>query len=283
MNTTKRYKVRRILKRSLLFLTTIALVLSAHSITFTTSSSTFTTSSWVAQAQTSHPFSGHVVVYVRNGDRWREAVITGYSSRYNSGATQPVWAYAIEYVDEQGGTERDVPSSRLRTIAEAQAQGLTDTVYDLTTQAGVDQMLEAHNQLRREVGVPDLIWSTELAELAQEWADVLISGPGLRHRPAAERDNGRIGENVSGSYWSAPGGALRSPRRAVQGWLEEKEDYDYASNTCASGKICGHYTQMVWAETTAVGCAVARNEDLTRDVWVCNYTPAGNIVGQRPY
>ncbi len=237
-----------------------------------------------AQAQASHPFEGHVVVYALSGDRWREAVITGFRSSYSSDQPQRLWTYSIQYVDDQGGDEASVDPSRLLTIEAAQAQGLTETVYDLTTQAGVDQMLAAHNQVRREVGVPELVWSESLAELAQDWADTLISDSGgLRHRPAAERDNGRIGENLSSSYWSAPGGALRSPQRAVQGWIDEKADYDYASNTCATGKVCGHYTQMVWADTTEVGCAVARNADLTQDVWVCNYAPMGNIVGQRPY
>ncbi|MEL6381760.1 MAG: CAP domain-containing protein [Cyanobacteria bacterium J06626_18] len=236
------------------------------------------------QAQASHPFEGHVVVYALSGDRWREAVITGFSSSYSSDQPQTVWTYSIQYVDDQGGKETSVTPSRLLTIEDAQAQGLTETVYDLTTQAGIDQMLAAHNQARREVGVPDLVWSEPLAELAQDWADTLISeSSGLRHRAAAERDNGRIGENLSSSYWSLAGGALRSPQRAIQGWIEEKADYDYASNTCAVGKVCGHYTQVVWADTTEVGCAVARNEDLTRDVWVCNYAPMGNIVGQRPY
>ncbi len=44
---------------------------------------------------------------------------------------------------------------------------------------------------------------------------------------------------------------------------------------------CGHYTQIVWRGTTTLGCAVARSS--FREVWVCEYSPAGNIVGQRPY
>ncbi|MBE7380604.1 MAG: hypothetical protein F6J95_004225 [Leptolyngbya sp. SIO1E4] len=262
------------------FLNVSLLLATASPIALLAGPSPFTPALSVAQAQMNHPFQGHTVVYVLSGDRWREATITGARSRF-SGREQ-TWAYTIDYVDDQGGSESGVDPSRMRTIEAAQAEALTDTVYDLTTQAGIDQMLAAHNQVRREVEVPDLVWSEDLAAFAQAWANVLLDEGGLRHRPASERDNGRIGENLSSS-WSSAGGVLSSPQRAVQGWAEEKTNYDYARNTCAPGKMCGHYTQMVWAETTEVGCAVARNEKATREVWVCNYTPAGNIIGQRPY
>lgn len=234
------------------------------------------------QAQVSHPFAGNPVVYVQSGDRWREAMIVRVNGRSSDGQ-DVTWVYTVEYLDDQGGRESAISPNRLRTIATAQAQGLTETVYDLTTQAGIDQMLEAHNQLRREVGVPEVTWSEELAAFAQTWANVLIREGGLRHRPAAERNNGQIGENLASIYSSAPGGAVRSPRQAVRGWAEEKAHYSYDSNSCTPGEECGHYTQMIWADTTEVGCAVARNEDATEEVWVCNYNPAGNIVGQRPY
>ncbi|HEY9889999.1 MAG TPA: CAP domain-containing protein, partial [Candidatus Obscuribacterales bacterium] len=146
-----------------------------------------------------------------------------------------------------------------------------------------EQMLAAHNAVRRTVGVSDLAWSAELATLAQDWAEVLLQSGQMRHRPASERDQGRIGENITSSQASGAGGALRHPQRAVKGWVDERADYDYATNPCTPGQVCGHYTQMVWADTDAVGCGVARNADQTREVWVCNYSPAGNFVGERPY
>jgi PadR family transcriptional regulator len=45
--------------------------------------------------------------------------------------------------------------------------------------------------------------------------------------------------------------------------------------------VCGHYTQIVWSNTREVGCGVAR--DSNREVWVCNYNPPGNWIGERPY
>src|ERR1700741_2518569 len=92
-------------------------------------------------------------------------------------------------------------------------------------------MLQAHNAVRSRVGVPPLIWSDQLAKVAQEWANHLLATHTFEHRP-----NDQFGEN---------------------------------------------YTQVVWAKTRAVGCAVAA--DQSQEVWVCNYAPPGNYVGYRPY
>lgn len=228
-----------------------------------------------------HPFQGHNLVYVQSNDQWREARILSYAWEITAGEAS--WYYTVRYLDAAGGTENNISAERMLTVEQAQAQGVTAIVYDVSTPAGIEQMLAAHNQIRRQVGVPDLTWSEELAALAQDWANYLLQENLFQHRPPSQRDGGKIGENLSSSVSSTPGAAIRSPHRAVQGWIEERQHYDYASNTCTSGEQCGHYTQMVWDDTREVGCAVARNETRTREVWVCNYTPGGNFVGQRPY
>ena len=130
-------------------------------------------------------------------------------------------------------------------------------------------MLDAHNAIRARVGVPPLVWSDQLAQVAQDWANHLIATGGFRHRP-----NNRYGENL----YSISGGTA-SPAQVVGYWAREARGYDIRSNTCSG--VCGHYTQIVWGTTRAVGCAVAT--DRRREVWVCNYDPPGNIVGYRPY
>jgi len=52
--------------------------------------------------------------------------------------------------------------------------------------------------------------------------------------------------------------------------------------------MCGHYTQVVWAKTRHVGCAIQDCSPLTGafsqgTYLVCNYGPAGNYVGQKPF
>lgn len=133
-------------------------------------------------------------------------------------------------------------------------------------------IVAAHNQARQAVGVPPLQWSADLAATAQRWADRL-RGEGCAMRHSTTRD---LGENLA---WS--GGAALTPAAVVALWVAERRDFDAARNTCAPGRVCGHYTQVVWSTTTHVGCAMAscgRNE-----IWVCNYTPAGNYIGRRPF
>jgi pathogenesis-related protein 1 len=130
-------------------------------------------------------------------------------------------------------------------------------------------MVQAHNSVRTQVGVPPLVWSDQLASVAQEWANHLLATRTFTHRP-----NNQYGENL---YMIRGGSA--SPSEVVGYWADEAKGYDIRTNTCTG--VCGHYTQIVWAKTRAVGCAVAA--DQYEEVWVCNYDPPGNYVGYRPY
>jgi pathogenesis-related protein 1 len=142
-----------------------------------------------------------------------------------------------------------------------------------TGQAGAEtirrEILGAHNRVRSGVGVPPLSWSDKLAAVAQAWANHLVLEGRLHHRASP-----RYGENL---YLISGGRA--TPNDVVSSWAGEEEDYDYRANTCHSR--CGHYTQIVWRSTRAVGCAVARSRNM--EVWVCEYNPPGNYVGERPY
>lgn len=96
-----------------------------------------------------------------------------------------------------------------------------------------------------------------------------------------------IGENL---FWASPVmySNATSAIQAVTGtqvvndWGKEKHDYNYQTNTCKKEKICGHYTQVAWRDTKQVGCGRAVCDDKSQ-VWVCQYVPAGNYVGQKPY
>ncbi|QSQ22034.1 serine protease [Pyxidicoccus parkwayensis] len=145
-------------------------------------------------------------------------------------------------------------------------------------------MVAAHNQARAQAvptpkpALPALTWSDEAAKKAASWAKACR----FEHNP----DRGDFGENLAAATpdtWTTA--------EVVKSWADEAADFDFTRNTCKKGKVCGHYTQVVWRKTGAVGCATVmcnKNSPFgsrfpTWQLWVCDYTPAGNWVGQRPY
>ena len=130
-------------------------------------------------------------------------------------------------------------------------------------------VISAHNFYRKRVGTPPLAWSDDLAARAQAWATKLMD-TGMY----VPRRDGVFGENL----FEITGGSANA-FEVVTAWVSEAANYDHASNSCTAR--CGHFTQVVWRTTKLVGCGVARNA--TREVWVCDYAPHGNTIGESPY
>lgn len=131
----------------------------------------------------------------------------------------------------------------------------------------------AHNEVRQAVGqtIPDLSWSPALASVAQAYADQLASaGCDLVH------SSNDYGENL---FW---GSASYSPADVVGAWADEISCFSYTTFPETCGCTCGHYTQIVWRNTTHVGCGIGACPG-GGEVWVCNYDPPGNYLGEMPY
>jgi uncharacterized protein YkwD len=131
----------------------------------------------------------------------------------------------------------------------------------------------AHNAVRSAHGVADIAWDNDLAAIAQNWADGCQWG-----HNAGRSDNypDYVGENIYGSS-NVPSGAA-----VTQAWASEEADYNYDNNTCSA--VCGHYTQIVWAKSTKLGCAIASCPNgQVQNFVVCNYAPGGNFNGEKPY
>ncbi|KAI7725953.1 hypothetical protein M8C21_014191 [Ambrosia artemisiifolia] len=130
--------------------------------------------------------------------------------------------------------------------------------------------LNAHNADREQVGVGNMVWNATVATYAQNYANQRIGDCNLVH------SGGPYGENL------AKGSGTFTGTSAVNLWVAEKLNYDYTTNTCASGYVCGHYTQVVWRNSVQLGCARVQ---CTNGWWyvICSYYPPGNYIGQSPY
>ncbi len=144
-------------------------------------------------------------------------------------------------------------------------------------------MTVQHNSIRAAVDPPaepaldPLTWSSEVAATARNWA--------AQCRFEHNSNRGRLGENIA-AFTDSTGSADET----LQQWAAESADYDWASNRCAAGRVCGHYTQVVWRGSRRLGCGMAECttgspfEGFERwQLWVCNYDPPGNVERQRPY
>ncbi|CAK8577893.1 unnamed protein product [Lathyrus sativus] len=130
--------------------------------------------------------------------------------------------------------------------------------------------LDAHNKARAEVGVGPLEWSSVLAEYAQNYANTRIENCVFEH------SGGPYGENIS-----AGSDPEMNAAAAVKLWVDEKTNYNHETNSCQNGE-CLHYTQVVWNNTTHIGCGRVN----CKNGWtfiICSYDPPGNYVGDKPY
>jgi hypothetical protein len=171
---------------------------------------------------------------------------------------------------------------------------------ELTPQ-DIQAILKAHNDLRARYGVAPLQWSEQLASHAKQWADTCYWG----HWKAQRTKNAlgadyfpppqQMGENLS--VWRDPGSTLLGGQYGTKLWLDEEKDFDCNTGQCIPGRMCGHWTQMIWDDTKRVGCALRTCEDgMDERSWpsqtigvpgvqylVCLYDPPGNFTGERPF
>ncbi|XP_037616700.1 GLIPR1-like protein 1 [Sebastes umbrosus] len=170
----------------------------------------------------------------------------------------------------------------------------SDLLPEITDGKFIEECVREHNRARSAVDPPasDMLymtWDEGLAITARAWARHCVfkhniySGVVRRMHPTFSS----VGENI----WAAYPPSYFNVARAMKSWVEEEEQhYDFNANTCT--KVCGHYTQVVWASSYKVGCAVQLCPNGVKEtnfaskegvIFVCNYATAGNVNRRRPY
>ncbi|KAF5402866.1 Golgi-associated plant pathogenesis protein 1 [Paragonimus heterotremus] len=114
-----------------------------------------------------------------------------------------------------------------------------------------------------------MIVDEDLARGAQEHAEYLVQLGRLEH------SNGDYGENIA--FTGGTCAVEFSGTEATDRWYKEIENYQYESDVQLE---CGHFTQVVWKESTSAGFGRASNEDGTKVYIVGRYYPPGNFEGQ---
>ncbi len=150
-----------------------------------------------------------------------------------------------------------------------------------------------------------LLWDEGLAKVA---ADHAATCPGIAHNPDLEqkhlaahragetryrapwiqklwsggrRDGIFTGENMLTGTGEVEPSAL--PARMQTEWADEALTWQFGPHDAhCSGPSCRHFTQMIWAATRYVGCALVTGCEGGFS-FVCDYHPVGNFNAAAPY
>jgi pathogenesis-related protein 1 len=106
----------------------------------------------------------------------------------------------------------------------------------------------------------------------------IVNRCNIRHRKTKESEGKYYGENI---FWGSDANAYKIVD-ASYSWYEEKKDYQFSVFNNDRGPVIGHYTQMVWRNSTEMGAGAAVCPD-GGIIVVANYNPAGNFIGEYPY
>ncbi|KAH8776729.1 CAP domain-containing protein [Diaporthe sp. PMI_573] len=131
-------------------------------------------------------------------------------------------------------------------------------------------ILNSTNFYRSEHNVSAVTWNSTLSTFASSYlASMGAESPESGSECDFSHSGGPYGENLALGCHELTG--------CVGLWGDEREQYDY--DDPGFSEETGHFTQLVWKNTTAVGCG-SRLCGTRGWYLVCEYWPRGNVIGQ---
>lgn len=140
-------------------------------------------------------------------------------------------------------------------------------------------ILDEHNKYRSQVSPPakammKMTWDTDLEVDAQKQAEKCKWGQ--------NGGPGRLNLFATASTLDV--------KLAIEEWNRERKFYNLTTSECVPVQSCDNYVQVVWAETTCVGCGsnyCEKIDGMEREnmhhLLVCNYYPPSEIKKKKPY
>lgn len=125
----------------------------------------------------------------------------------------------------------------------------TDADIQGTSEAA-QQMLAYHNQFRALYGAAPLTWDAGLAAAGRD------------HANKCQFNHDQVPEGNGNNIHASAGTSSVSVHSTLDGYAAEFKDFDwntYNLNFGNGGPMVGHFTQMVWKETTKIGCGWSFN------------------------
>lgn len=162
----------------------------------------------------------------------------------------------------------------------------------------IKEILAAHNSYRRQVAngkirrlapaanMLELVWDPELATVAQAHANQCR----FHHdcHPCRRVSRFTTGQNLFMHYSSSLKQQPTNWTNVAKSWFDEYKIFDVSEvDSLQTVEDSGHFSQMIWAETSHVGCGKARfkirGEDWYKTLYTCNYGPVGNVITSKIY
>ena len=134
------------------------------------------------------------------------------------------------------------------------------------------KLLSLHNRYRHKHKVKNLHISNELCEKAKKKISKLIAKDDDEFLDDEDEEI-ELGENLYINYQG-----LFDVEKICKDWYDEKNKYDFSKNKYQKGT--GHFTQMIWKETKAVGFGWDISSKNNKFYFLAYYYPAGNEVGK---
>jgi uncharacterized protein YkwD len=211
---------------------------------------------------------------------------TNEDSRRGAALFLDTWAKQIkvkatEIKSMQGATPKQTaPPKDMKVVEKSVAEDLG---------LSGDEQYAQHNEWRKRYNKPPLQYDKRLADHTQQWANYLAQQAMQKHNPnrMVEGFSSKAGENIYFPSWMGMTPTKQSFfKQAVDGWGNEVSDYDFTTHEPKTpGKMVGHFTQLIWRDTTRVGCgyaSVTGPDGWTHGYVVCNYHPAANVTNATP-